>query len=139
MRKVYNILQKLRDQEKKERQLEFAQAESARLDAEIHLNTLRESLEQGRLSQYSESPNDMAMREHLNMQRHFDVVTSEYDLQDAEVESSKKRDSLLEAQKESKIMEELIESIQTQEEKDYALLQSKQNDELGGLSWWRKQ
>ncbi|MEC8379468.1 MAG: hypothetical protein VXZ96_04065, partial [Myxococcota bacterium] len=49
MRSVYHILQKLRDQEKRTRQIAFAEAEAVRMACETQLNDLNSAFQASQL------------------------------------------------------------------------------------------
>lgn len=138
MRSVYHTLQKLRDQEKKSRQLAFADAEAARLECEANLAELNRSFQQSRINHDTDSARETGWNEYLLRQRYFEVLGGESELQAAEEESNKRREALLEAQKESQIMAELIQSMAEKERLEKQQEEAKINDELGSMAWWRE-
>ena len=138
MRSVYHILQKLRDQEKRDRQLAFAEAEAERMKCEANLNARQEALRDNEEMPKTLTGAEAGWNEYLLRQRYFEVLNGEISLKEAEEKSNEKRESLLEAQKESRIMEELIKSMQEEERKQQQIEESKINDELGSMSWWRE-
>ena len=137
MRSVYHILQKLRDQEKKSRQLAFAEAEATRLECEANLSALNQAFEGSNLTPGVGTAYETGWNEYLLRQRYFEVLGGEAELKAAEEESNKRREALLEAQKESRIMDELIQSMQDKEKQEQQQEESKINDELGSMAWWR--
>ena len=137
MRSVYHILQKLRDQEKKSRQIAFAEAEALRMECEANLNALNSAYRDNQSTPQLQSATETNWNEYLMRQRYFEVLGGESDLQAAEEESNKRREALLEAQKESQIMEELIQSMRDKDRKQQQQEEAKVNDELGSMAWWR--
>lgn len=137
MRSVYHILQKLRDQEKRTRQIAFAEAEAVRMACETQLNNLNSAFQASQLQPETESASETNWSEYLLRQRYFEVLGGESELHAAEEESNKRREDLLEAQKESQIMEELIQNMQDKERQQQKQKEGKVNDELGSMAWWR--
>ena len=137
MRSIYNVLQKLRDQERRDKHLRFSEAEQERTRQEEELHGLR-----GRLSEERQRPPTtagmMILSEFLNMQRHLNIQSSETLLEQQTTIVEQCREELLKAQMECKVMEEVISSIKEKEEKEYDRKVGIINDELGALSWRRR-
>ena len=128
MRSVYHILQKLRDQEKNLDNC-FRRGRGCN-GGEANLNALNSAYRDNQSTPQLQSATETNWNEYLMRQRYFEVLGGE-SIQAAEEESNKRREALLEAQKESQIMEELIQSTQDKDRKQQQQEEAKVNDELG--------
>ena len=137
MRSIYYTLQKLRDQEKKERQRQFAEAELARRSKERRLSDLQALL----LEERSETPDTAGMtlvQDRLLVNRYFEVLRSEEDLKEQEEKVEICQDELRYAQQQSRIMEEVIDSLESKEAMERKIQAGKVADEIGTMAWWRR-
>ena len=137
MRSIYKTLQKLKDQEKRERYLKYSESERERREREADLRQSKKKLHEARL----DLPESMGMRvvqEYLNMQRHLDIKNSEKELITCTRKTEKLRQEMIEAQIEAKVMEKVIDSIQEQENKEYRQKVEKFNEEIAIMGWRRR-
>lgn len=138
MRSIYTVLHKLREQEKRRKHVEFAQAETERQRQEDMLQQMHSKL----MSERERIPNTIGMMivaDYMNMQRHLDIVSAESELVEQTELVEVNRSEMKTAQVECKVMEEVISSIQSSERKEFERKLSIVNDEIGTNSWRRKQ
>ena len=138
MRSVYSTLQKLRDQEKKEKYLLYADAERIRVEKEEDVLDSYRKLEAERQVR----PESMGMRvlqDYLNMQRHIDIQKKEKELQEAISHAETCFEEMVAAQVESKVMERVIETLEEKEQKSYKRQVDRFNDEIAIMGWGRNQ
>ena len=137
MRTIYYTLQRLRDQEKKERQRHFAEAEALRRSRENELLKLKEELNQER-SMTPKTAGEVTLHDRLLVNRFFEVVRSEDNLKEQEEKVEICQEELLYAQQQSKIMEEVISSLESKEALEHKRNMDKLSDEMGTMAWWRR-
>ncbi len=137
MRSIYYTLQRLRDQEKKERQRQFAEAEELRRSCEIHMKNLQEELENER-GLTPKTAGAVSLHDRLLINRYYEVLRSEGELKEQEEKVEICQEELRLAQQQSQIMEEVISSIQTKEQLERKRMLSKLSDEIGTMAWWRR-
>jgi hypothetical protein len=135
---VYTVLQKLRDQEKRERSLKYVEAENIRIQKEEDVREGYRRLEEERQVRV-ENMGMRVVQDYLNMQRHINIQKTEQELQEASVHSEKCRLDMVEAQVESKVMERVIETLEEKEQKRYKRQVDRFNDEIAIMGWGRKQ
>ena len=136
MRTVYTTLQKLRDQEKREKALQYAQAEQTRMEKENQVREKHRRLEEERQVQV-ESMGMRVLQDYLNMQRHIDIQKTEQELQEASIFAEERRKEMIEAQIESKVMSRVIETLEEKEKKSYKQQVDRINDEVAIMRWGR--
>jgi len=136
MRTVYTTLQKLRDQEKREKALQYAEAEQSRREKETQVREQYRRLEEERQVQV-ESMGMRVLQDYLNMQRHIDIQKTEQELQEASVIAEDRRKEMIEAQVESKVMSRVIETLEEKEKKSYKQQVDRINDEVAIMRWGR--
>ena len=136
MRTVYTTLQKLRDQEKREKALQYAQAEQSRREKEVQVREQYRRLEEERQVQV-ESMGMRVLQDYLNMQRHIDIQKTEQELQEASVLAEERRQEMITAQVESKVMSRVIETLEEKERKSYKQQVDRLNDEVAIMRWGR--
>lgn len=136
MRTVYTTLQKLRDQEKREKALQYAQAEQNRREKESQVREQHRRLEEERQVQV-ESMGMRVLQDYLNMQRHIDIQKTEQELQEASTVAEERRKEMIEAQIESKVMSRVIETLEEKEKKSYKQHVDRINDEVAIMRWGR--
>ena len=115
MNSVYATLQKLRDQKKREKYIQYAEAEQKRIQKEEEVREGYRRLQEER----NHTPESMGMRvvqDYLNMQRHIEIQRAEQELREAIDNSEKCRVQMVEAQVESKVMERVVETLEEKEQ-----------------------
>jgi len=137
MRKVYYTLQKLKDQEKKERHRRFAEAQNVLVDLENSLISANDKLAEERHARQS-TIGQHIVSEHLNMQRHMNIQKLESDIKSQNEIVERLREEMKVAQVECKVMEKVIENIEEQEKKEYNRKLDIINDEMAVMGWSRK-
>ena len=137
MRKVYYTLQKLKDQEKKERHRRFAEAQNVLVDLENGLVSAKETLLKERHSSQS-TIGAHIVSEHLNMQRHMNIQKLEVDIQKQTEKVERLREEMKVAQVECKVMEKVIEGLEEQEKIEYNRKLEIINDEMAVMGWSRR-
>jgi flagellar export protein FliJ len=138
MRSVLYTLQRLKDQEKKQRQRELAQAQR---DLQEKQN-LCDEMTREMYNERSKMPKTAGeMREHDRMlvHRYYALCRSEEDLQVQEENVQVCQEALLFARQQSKINEKLVESMERDLAKERKHKETQQADELGVMGWWRNQ
>jgi len=137
MNSVYATLQKLRDQKKREKYIQYADAEQKRQQKEEEVREGYRRLQEER----NQTPESMGMRvvqDYLNMQRHIEIQRAEQELREAIDNSEKCRVQMVEAQVESKVMERVVETLEEKEQKRYKRQIDRFNDEIAIMGWSRK-
>ena len=137
MRSVYNILQKLREQEKREKVMLYAEAEAERQAKEQEVLEGYRRLEEERQNR-SQSMGMRVVQDYLNMQRHINIQQAEAELKAATDKAESSRVVMLEAQVECKVMEKVVESVEEKEKMRYKRLVDRFNDEIAVMGWSRK-
>ena len=137
MRKVYYTLQKLKDQEKKERHRRFAEAQNVLIDLENGLVSAQETLLKERHSSQS-TIGAHIVSEHLNMQRHMNIQKLEVDIQKQSEKVERLREEMKVAQVECKVMEKVIEGLEEEEKIEYNRKLDIINDEMAVMGWSRR-
>ena len=136
MRTVYATLQKLRDQEKREKSLLYADAERSRIEKEEEVLDGYRRLEEERQVR-AESMGMRVLQDYLNMQRHIEIQQKEKELQEATTHAEACREEMIVAQVESKVMERVIETLEEKEQKSYKQQVDRFHDELAIMGWGR--
>ena len=137
MRKVYYTLQKLKDQEKKERHRRFAEAQNVLVDLQNGLVSAKETLLKERHSSQS-TIGAHIVSEHLNMQRHMNIQKLEVDIQKQTEKVERLREEMKVAQVECKVMEKVIEGLEEKEKIEYNRKLEIINDEMAVMGWSRR-
>ena len=137
MRSIYNILHKLREQEKREKVMLYAEAEAERQAKEDEVLEGYRRLEEERQSR-SQSMGMRVVQDYLNMQRYINIQQAEAELKDATEKVESCRVVMLEAQVECKVMEKVIDTVEEKERIRYKRLQDRFNDEIAVMGWSRK-
>ena len=138
MKTVFYTLQRLQEQEKKEKQRRLAEAESLRRAEEEELTKLTESL----LQEGENVPvtaGSTILHDQLLLKRTFDVSLSEQRLEEKEEVVELCKDELMVARQKTRIMEEIILSMESKEALERKRRQGKITDEIGIVSWFRNQ
>jgi flagellar export protein FliJ len=138
MKAVFYTLQRLRDQEKKEKQRELAKAEELRVSEESELDRLNDSLNKEGQN-IPVRAGDAIIHDQMLLKRGFEVTLSEQRLEEKEEVVSDCKDKLLQARQKSRIMEELILSLEDKEALERKRQEDKITDEIGVMSWLRNQ
>ena len=136
MRSIYSTLQKLRDQEKREKVLQYVEAESERQKKEDEVREGYRRLEEERQIR-NQSMGMRVVQDYLNMQRHMNLQHAEGELKQAVEQVEDFRKQMLQAQVECKVMERVIESVEESEKKRYNQRLSHFNDEIAIMGWSR--
>lgn len=138
MKPVFYTLQRLREQEKKEKQRKLAEAEALRRAEEEELARLTEALfHEGQNTPITAG--NIALHDQILLKRSFDVQFSEQRLEEKEEVVELCQDELLVARQKTRIMEEIILSMETKEALERKRRQDKITDEIGVMSWLRNQ
>ena len=136
MRTIYYTLLKLREQEKREKHLRFAQAELRRQQNEDELLSSRRKLRESR-TQEAGTIGAMIVQDHLNMQRHLKIEEREKELKKQTKQVERLREEMKQAQIECKVMEKVISSLQQKEQKELDRKLDIINDEVAIMGWRR--
>ena len=136
MRSIYTTLQKLRDQEKREKSLEYAEAEYKRQEKELLVREQCRRLEEERQVRV-DSMGMRVFQDYLNMQRHIEIQKTEKELHEASSLAEECRQEMIKAQVESKVMERVIETLEEKEKKSYKQQVDRLNDEVAIMRWGR--
>ena len=138
MKAVFYTLQRLREQEKKEKQRQLAEAEASRRAEEEELERLHLSL----LTEGKNVPmtaGDTILHDQMLLKRTFEVSLSEQRLEEKEELVELCQGELMAARQKSRIMEEIILSMESKEALERKRRQDKVTDEIGVMSWLRNQ
>ena len=133
MRTVYKTLLKLREQEKRERHMRFAEAEAQRMQQEKELGYLQQQLIRARHEEAS-TIGAQIVHDHLNMQRHLDIEKKEKDLVKQTKQVEHLRSEMKQAQIECKVMEKVISSLADAEKKELDRKLNIINDEVAVMA-----
>ena len=136
MKPVFHTLQRLRDQEKKEKQRALAKAEEERLEEQRQLEELENQLQRDRA--YSpQTAGEVILQDRLIVTRFYEVLASESRLELKTANVSQCEQELMQARQKSRIMEEVILSMESQEALERKRKQAKVTDEIGIMAWQR--
>lgn len=138
MKAVFYTLQRLREQEKKEKQRKLAEAEALRREEEAELFRLNDSL----LNEGKNTPTtagDTILHDQMLLKRTFEVSMSEQRLEEKEEVVEICQGELMVARQKSRIMEEIILSMESKEALERKRRQDKITDEIGVMAWLRNQ
>ena len=138
MRSIYKTLLKLKEQEKRERHLQFAEAEEKRQRQEESLTLMKDSLFQEQ-QKMPDTIGMLTLKEQTTMQRYFDIEDAKQELQKQSTRVERLRHRMKEAQIECKVMEKVIESIHNAEQKEIDRKLDIINDEIAVQGWRRRQ
>ena len=138
MRSVLYTLQRLKEQEKKQKQRELAKAERVRQEK----LEVMERLTQEMLNERSFMPQtagEMAIHDRMLVHQYYALCQSEEELlvQDENVQVC--QEALVFARQQSKINEKLIESMEAEIAQERKRKQDNETNELGVMAWWRSQ
>lgn len=138
MRSVLYTLQRLKDQEKKQKQRELAVAENARQEKYDTLSRLQQELSNERSNQPL-TAGEVALQDRLLMHQFYAVCRAEEDVAVHNENVQACQEALLFARQQSKINEKLVETMEAEIALERKRKQDKETDELGVMGWWRNQ
>ena len=138
MRSVLYTLQRLKEQEKKQKQRELASAERIRLEKREIMERLTREIHNER-SFMPQTAGEMAMHDRMLVHQYYALCQSEEELfvQDENVQVC--QEALVFARQQSKITEKLIESMEAEAAQEIKRKQDNETNELGVMAWWRNQ
>jgi|GEM_PF-6080490 len=138
MRSVLYTLQRLKEQEKKQKQRELAQAQQTREEKHQYVQQLTDELAQER-KYFPKTAGELALQDRSLVNQYYALCRSEEEL-DVHTENVQVcQEALLFARQQSKINETLIESMEAEIALERKRKQDKESDELGVMGWWRNQ
>ena len=138
MRSVLYTLQRLKEQEKKQKQRELANAERVRQEKFETLKRMTEQMHNERAFM-PETAGEMAIHDRMLVHQYYALCQSEEELhvQDENVQVCQQ--ALIFARQQSKINEKLIESMEAEIASERKRKQDNETNELGVMAWWRNQ
>ena len=136
MRSVLYTLQRLQEQEKKQKQLELVEAQQQRDAQAVYVDEMTQLLTRERTFQ-PRTAGEIALHDRFLANQYYEVRQSEEVLQmrDEQVEVS--QETLLQARRTVKVTEKLIESLEAKEALENKRKQDKETNDLGVIAWWR--
>ena len=138
MRGALVALQSIREHQKREKWLDFVEAERVRAQQEEQLAQLTARMESVRAGQESEEAGWLAQRQswclQMEMRRRNEQRTLETHTRTAE----ERRGHLEHARREARIVELFIEQHDERAAAEARRAESSFNDELGAQRWWRQ-
>lgn len=138
MRSVLYTLQRLKEQEKKQKQRELASAERIRQEKLDIMERLTQEMQSER-SFMPKTAGEMAIHDRMLVHQYYALCQSEEDLfiQNENVQVC--QEALVFARQQSKITEKLIESMESEIAQERKRKQDNETNELGVMAWWRNQ
>ncbi len=138
MRSVLYTLQRLKEQEKKQKQRELANAERIRQEKFETMKRMTEQMQNER-ALMPETAGEMAIHDRMLVHQYYALCQSEEELhvQDENVQVC--QEALVFARQQSKITEKLIESMEAEIAAERKRKQDNETNELGVMAWWRNQ
>ena len=138
MRSVLYTLQRLKEQEKKQKQRELASAERVRQEKQETLERLTKEMLNERAFM-PETAGEMAIHDRMLVHQYYALCQSEEELfvQNENVQVC--QEALVFARQQSKITEKLIESMEEEIAHERKRRQDNETNELGVMAWWRSQ
>ena len=137
MRSVLYTLQRLQEQEKKQKQLELVESQRQRDEQSAYVDEMTEMLIQERARQ-PRTAGEIALQDRVLANQYYIVRQSEEVLQMREEQVSINQETLLQARRTVKVTEQLIESLETKEALEKKRKQDKETNDLGVMAWWRQ-
>ena len=138
MRSVLYTLQRLKEQEKKQKQRELASAERVRQEKLEIMERLTREMRDERAFM-PQTAGEMAIHDRMLVHQYYALCQSEEELfvQNENVQVC--QEALVFARQQSKITEKLIESMEAEIAHERKRKQDNETNELGVMAWWRSQ
>ena len=138
MRSVLYTLQRLKEQEKKQKQRELAEAERIRQDKFDAVARLEAEILAER-STMPQTAGEIAVHDRLLVHQYYALCQSEEELYVQNENVQVCQEALVFARQQSKITEKLIESMEAEIALERKRKQDNETNELGVMAWWRNQ
>lgn len=138
MRSVLYTLQRLKEQEKKQKQRELAEAERARQEKFEATKRMQEEMYNERAFM-PKTAGQMAVHDRLLVHQYYALCQSEEELHVHNENVQVCQEALVFARQQSKINEKLIESMEAEIALERKRKQDNETNELGVMAWWRNQ
>ena len=138
MRSVLYTLQRLKEQEKKQKQRELASAERVRQEKLEIMNRMIEEMHSERAFM-PETAGEMAIHDRMLVHQYYALCQSEEELYVQNENVQVCQEALVFARQQSKITEKLIESMETEIALERKRKKDNETNELGVMAWWRNQ
>jgi len=138
MRSVLYTLQRLKEQEKKQKQRELAEAERARQEKFDATKRMQEEMYNERAFM-PKTAGEMAVHDRLLVHQYYALCQSEEELHVHNENVQVCQEALVFARQQSKINEKLIESMEAEIALERKRKQDNETNELGVMAWWRNQ
>ena len=138
MRSVLYTLQRLKEQEKKQKQRELATAERLRQEKQETLERLTKEMHDERLFM-PQTAGEMAIHDRMLVHQYYALCQSEEELYAQNENVQVCQEALVFARQQSKITEKLIESMEAEIAHERKRKQESETNELGVMGWWRSQ
>lgn len=137
MKGVLSRLQSIRELEKKQAWLELVESERLREEQRAHLAALESEVNAARTVEDTEEAGWAAHRQSWCLQMEMRRRQAEQTLAERTRKREDDRGKLESARREARIVELVLERIETEEAAERRRLETKSNDEIGTMSWWR--
>lgn len=138
MRSVLYTLQKLQEQEKKQKQRELARAQIEESAQEQEVLRLQNLLEEERLMEVS-TAGEMFLHDRLLYNRYYEIVSAETVLSGKQEQVQVCQEELRYARQISKITENVIGSMEEKMALQRKRKQEKEMNDISILGWWRQE
>lgn len=138
MRSVLYTLQRLKEQEKKQKQRDLAEAERARQEKSDATKRMQEEMYNERAFM-PKTAGEMALHDRLLVHQYYALCQSEEELHVHNENVQVCQEALVFARQQSKINEKLIESMEAEIALERKRKQDNETNELGVMAWWRNQ
>lgn len=138
MRSVLYTLQRLKEQEKKQKQRELANAERVRQEKFETMKRMTEQMHNERAFM-PETAGEMAIHDRMLVHQYYALCQSEEELDVQNENVQVCQQALVFARQQSKITEKLIESMEAEIASERKRKQDNETNELGVMAWWRNQ
>ena len=138
MRSVLYTLQRLKEQEKKQKQRELAEAERTRQEKFDATKRMQEEMHKERAFM-PKTAGEMAAHDRLLVHQYYALCQSEEELHVQNENVQVCQEALVFARQQSKINEKLIESMEAGIALERKRKQDSETNEMGVMAWWRNQ
>ena len=138
MKGVLVRLQSIRDLEKKQAWAEMVESDRLRLEQQAHIDALESEVTAARTTQSEEQACWAAHRQSWCLQMEMRRRHAQKQLVERTQEHELRRDALESARQKARIVELVLERIEVDEATERRRQETRDNDEIGTMSWWRK-
>ena len=131
-------LQSIRELEKKQAWMDLVESERLRDEQEAHLEALESEVSAARVSEGEEQACWAAQRQSYCLRMEMQRRHAEKTLTERTREREVRRKKLEHARQQARIVELVLERVEIDEAVEVRRQETRANDEIGTMNWWRK-